>query len=522
MSRENGEKLSAMLFDMTSVREAQEAVDFIVNVLQACTEYSIIDTDLDGRIQLWNEGARRIYGYEPEEVIGKANAVRLHVPEDVRSGVPREIFDSVIVNGKWEGTLPRIRKNGRRFRARVVVTPRRDPDGRAIGFLLISREITDDIRRVDAAESHWVDSPFRDLLESAPDAMVIVNPLGRIVLVNSQTEKLFLYNRQELLGQPVEMLIPCRFQANHPAHRLDYFQMPRTRPMGEGKELFALRKDGSEFPVEISLSPLETVNEVLVSSSIRDISERKQVGRTIQEKNIELEKACQTKDRFLASISHELRTPLNAIIGFVGTLLMKLPGPLNPTQEDQLQIVERNANQLLSIINDLLDLAKIESGNLELNLVPVECQTVIGEVVEVLTPMAQKKQIELTTNVPSGEVLVRTDRRALMQILLNLTTNALKFTEHGSVQIKLSQSDSESGVITEIAVADTGIAISPEDQSRLFQPFQQMGGSGKVFQQGTGLGLHVSRTLATLLGGTILCVSEPGKGSTFTLEIKGK
>jgi PAS domain S-box-containing protein len=510
-----------MLFDKTAVRETQDAVDFFVNILQSSTECSIIGKDSDDRIQLWNEGARRIYGYEPEDVIGQHASI-LDVPGDAHSSVPDKIVETALTIGKWEGMRRQVRKDGRHFMARVIVTPRRDGDDRAIGFLMISMPIPDDYRTTDATYRSRAELQFRELLESAPDAMVIVNQQGLIYLVNSQTEKLFHYDRLELLGQPVEMLVPKRFQTNHPAHRLAYFQKPRTRPMGEGKELFGMRKDGTEFPVEISLSPLETEDGILVSSSIRDITERKLVGQAMYEKNLQLEKAIQTKDRFLASISHELRTPLNAIIGFVGTLLMKLPGPLNPMQEDQLQIVERNANQLLSIINDLLDLAKIESGNLELNLVPVECQSVIGEVVEVLKPMAQKKQIELTSCLPQGEVLVHTDRRALMQILLNLTTNALKFTNHGSVQLKLSQSYHGHGVSTEIAVIDTGIGIDQEDQSRLFQAFQQVGATGKVFQQGTGLGLHVSRTLATLLGGTIRCVSEHNKGSTFTLEIKSK
>ena len=311
------------LFDSRMVSAPDNAVDFISNILQASTEYSIIGKDLDGTIQLWNEGARRIYGYAPDEVVGTANAAILHVPEDVASGRNSEILAVALRDGKWEGTIQRQRKNGERFTARVVITPRHDAAGAPIGYLLISKDISEEIRlteQLKAAQpypSSPIEAPtdarmttdinpqlaaraqdgkrqgvfaaardvtegkrgkamFRSLLESAPDAMVIVNQRGQIVLVNSQTEKLFGYARNELLGQPVETLIPARFHGAHPGHRNQYFGNPRVRPMGGGWELFGARKDGSEFPVEISLGPLETEEGILVSSSIRDISERKE------------------------------------------------------------------------------------------------------------------------------------------------------------------------------------------------------------------------------------------------------
>ena len=474
------------------------------------TPDAIVMVNVTGRIVLVNSQAERVFGYPRAELLGQAVEVLLpHRYRGAHLGHRSGFFGQPRTRTMGAGLeLHGLRKDGGEFPVEISLSPIDTEEGTMVMSAI--RDITDRKR---------ADQKFKDLLEAAPDAMVIVNREGHIVLVNSQAVKLFGWSRDELLGQPIELLVPQRFSARHPDHRRNFFAEPRTRSMGAGLELHGLRKDGSEFPVEISLSPLETEEGLFVSSAIRDVTERKRIEQVLRDKNLELENAALVKDRFLASMSHELRTPLNAIIGFTGMLLMKLPGPLNAEQEKQLRMVQTGAKHLLSLINDLLDVAKLSANKVTLNLEPVDCKTLIEEVSATLELEARRKGLAFAVHTPPVDVLLLTDRRALSQILINLVGNAIKFTQQGRVDVVLQDLQLPTGRAVQLRVQDTGPGIPLQEQPRLFEAFSRVESADRRHHEGTGLGLHLSRKLAEALGGTLGFDSTEGLGSTFTLQL---
>jgi PAS domain S-box-containing protein len=357
----------------------------------------------------------------------------------------------------------------------------------------------------------------RGFLEAAPDAVLIVNPAGLIQLVNSQTETLFGYERSELIGQPIEVLVPTRLRDRHPGHRAGYLPTAATRPMGAGLNLFAVRKDGSEFAAEISLSPIHTPEGTLVAAAVRDVTERR---REMEERNRRMQEANRLKSEFLANMSHELRTPLNAVIGFAALMHSGKAGPMAPVHTEYIGDILNSSRHLLQLINDVLDLSKVEAGRMEMRVEATDVPRTVSEVRDIVRGLAAERHVRVTIELDAGVTEVQVDPRMLKQVLYNYLSNAIKFTpDGGRVTLRITPEPDDA---FRIDVEDNGIGIKPEDMVRLFVEFQQLDqGSAKRYP-GTGLGLALTKRIVEAQGGRVGVRSMLGQGSTFSAILPRK
>ncbi|MBI2095333.1 MAG: PAS domain S-box protein [Candidatus Omnitrophica bacterium] len=466
----------------------------------------VISMDSEGKILDFNPAAEKTLGYSRQEALGRELAGLL-IPPGLRQahrwGLGRYLDTgrSEIFGKRLE--FEALRRDGSTFPVELVVNV----------IHIDCRPIFTGYLR-DISERKRAEERFRLVVEAAPMGMVMVDREGKMVLVNSQTEKLFGYTREELLGRPVEMLVPEHFREKHPADRAGFFAAPSLRAMGTGRDLHGLRKDGGEFPVEIGLNPVQTAEGPAVMASVSDITERKLSEEALRVANRQLKELVAVKDEFVANVSHEFRTPLTAIREGVSLVLDGVLGPVTGEQDDFLRTVNGSVDRLHELINNILDLSKMEAGRFDLVRQRLEIRTVVDAQLSNYRAILGRRTVRL--HIPEG-LEVYADADSLIKILSNLLSNAVKFTpEEGDIVIRAEERVEDRGVWAAVTVGDDGVGIAAEDLPKLFQRFSQV---GTKHAPGTGLGLALVKQLVERHGGRITVDSAPGAGSRFTFTL---
>ena len=474
----------------------------------------------DGHWLRVNRALCNIVGYSPEEMLQLSFQDITH-PDDVGADLEyvRRLLSGEIRTNEIEKRY--VHADGHVVWIQLNVSLARDEAGEPLHFITQIQDISG--RKATEEKLRASEGRFRGLLESAPDAMVIVGADGRIVLVNRQAEQMFGFLRDELIGQPVETLIPQKFRDRHASHRSGFSGDSRARPMGAGLELFGVRRDGSEFPVEISLSPLETDEGLLVSAAVRDITERKRAESIVlsalkreRELTEPLRELDRIKSDFVATVSHELRTPLTNIVGTIELLAEGDFGELTPQQTRIVDVLDRNSHRLLDLIRDLLDLSQIESGGLGLHLAQTDLGHLLDRIGGQVAPAAESKRLALVFQVERGLGAAMVDGPQLERALVNLMTNAIKFTpSEGTVTVRAQRA----GGRVVFAIADTGIGIPEDEKQHLFTRFFRSSIVTEKAIPGSGLGLVIVKSIVEGHGGTITVDSALGKGTTVTVAL---
>jgi len=491
--------------------------DLFARLVGAITDYAIFALDATGRVRTWNEGARRIKGYSADEIIGKHFSI-FYPPERVASGFPEFELRTAAAAGRFEDEGWRVRKDGSRFWANVVITALRDADGELIGFAKVTRDLTD--RRAAEEALRRSEERFRLIVQSVRDyAIFMLDPTGHIATWNIGAERIKGYDAIEIIGKHFSIFYPPEDQAwDKPGWELQ----EATRDGRFEDDGWRVRKDGSRFWANVVITALRDDDGTLVGFAkvTRDLTER----RAAEQRSVDdarrvaaAEAANRVKSEFLTVMSHELRTPLNAIGGYADLLEMGVAGPVTPKQHEYLERIRNSKQHLLGLINDVLNYSRIEAGQTQYQLEAVSLKDVVRTTALMVTPQAAARKIALAVADPGGDITAWADRFKVDQIMLNLLSNAVKFTPVGGrIRVEYQQ---RAGKPT-ITVSDSGPGIERAKWSAIFEPFVQLDRSFKNPQEGTGLGLAISRDLARGMGGDLFVESPPGEGATFTLVLR--
>ncbi len=485
-------------------------------LVEAVRDYAIFALDSTGHVLSWNTGARDIKGWTADEIIGKHFST-FYPPEDLAWNKPAYELEVATREGRFEDTGWRLRKDGTRFWANVIITALRDPEGVLVGFAKVTRDLSE--RRRAEESLRQSEERFRLLVLSVRDyGIFYLDTSGVIMSWNEGAERIKGYRANEIIGQHFSIFYPETEQILGKPRR----ELEIAADVGRFEEEgWRIKKDGSRFWSNVVITALRDAEGRLVGFAkvTRDLTERRETQRREIEnarRAAEAEAANRAKSGFLAAMSHELRTPLNAIGGYADLLLAGVAGAMTAQQQEYIERLQRSQKHLLGIVSDLLNYSRIEAGQLTYDIADVVMQSAMSSVAGMVRPQANAKGLQLEERECPPDLIVRADRQKLEQILLNLLSNAIKFTEPGgSIVVQCERQGPDIAVI----VTDTGVGIPTDKLEDIFEPFVQVGRGLTTPHEGTGLGLAISRDLARAMKGNISVNSALGQGATFTLTL---
>ena len=481
----------------SQVAEYEQTSALLASIVQSSDD-AIIGLGPDGRVLTWNAGAERLYAYREEEVTGRP--IDILSPDRHRNEISASL--SRVLREQAVERIEAEQMTGRERRIHVFMTisPIRDDANQVVGASIVARDVT--AHKAAEESLRHSEATSRAFLESASESIVIADAAGRIVLVNARTETMFGYTRAELIAQPVEVLIPTALRERHVVHRATYMAAPRIRSMGRGLDLAGLKKDGTEFPVEVSLSYVETDEGTRAIAFITDISER-----------VAFQKAARQADKLAAlgtlsaGIAHEINNPIGIITSRVEVMMLEAEEEGLPAEvRKDLEVILRHARRVATITQGLLSFARQSSGTRG----PVNLNQVAEEIVQLARKDMSRARVEVTMKLDETMPTIVADANAIGQVLLNLLTNARGAMPEGG-EITIETSHLAIARAARLTVRDTGCGIPPEILPKIFDPFFT------TKSEGTGLGLAISHGIMQDHHGTLDVRSEVGKGSTFTL-----